>query len=75
MPMYEYQCEQCNTRFELLRPLSQADADAVCVACSNQHVRRALSLFATFARTDTSASTIPVSGGGCCGGACGCSRN
>ncbi|NJK78845.1 MAG: hypothetical protein HC914_02610 [Chloroflexaceae bacterium] len=34
MPMYEYQCEQCNTRFELLRPLSQADAD---IACSMYH--------------------------------------
>ena len=33
MPIYEYSCTDCNLKFELIRPLSQATAMATCPKC------------------------------------------
>ncbi len=30
MPLYVYQCRECNATFELLRPASEADAPVMC---------------------------------------------
>lgn len=42
MPLYEYSCSDCNTRFELLASPQYAD-DVVCVRCGSEHVHRILS--------------------------------
>lgn len=75
MPIYEYQCKTCETRFEELVRDSQA-LTARCPKCGKTEVSRLLSVFAashgTSARpTDFAAST----GGHCCGGSCGCGSN
>lgn len=59
MPIYEYQCKECQRRFELLRAYGQKDAEAACPACGATRATRQLSVFAA-----------PVSGGED-GGACG----
>ena len=80
MPVYEYFCRTCNTRYDKLRPLRDADAPVACPTCNEENSVRALSLFITVSSTSNS-RTAPresyASGGGCaCGGACGCaSRN
>ncbi len=80
MPMYEYYCQECRTRFEQLRPLSAADTVAVCPTCQHPRVQRVISLVAAFARSsDAVAPTMldmpATSSGGCCsGGSCSCSR-
>lgn len=33
MPIYEYACTECKTKFELLRSISQIDEPAECPAC------------------------------------------
>ncbi len=70
MPIYEYCCPECETKFDLLRPFSQADAPAVCPKCHHEGGRRLVSAFASFSK-DSSGSTTPISGGG--GGCSGCS--
>lgn len=75
MPLYEYYCPSCKTTLELLRPPSQADAPVNCPQCQETTPQRILSLFASSVKSNGDA-TAPVmaemTGGGCCGGACGC---
>ncbi len=65
VPIYEYICHNCESKFELLRPLSQASEAASCPCC-HQSAERILSTFACFS-TDDSGLTTPV-GGNPCGG-------
>ncbi|MBX6770515.1 MAG: zinc ribbon domain-containing protein [Chloroflexi bacterium] len=72
MPLYEYQCAACDTRFEKLSSFAHADQDVVCPICGNTHPRRLISIFATLSPSGDRASAS-ASGGGCaCGGACSC---
>ncbi len=45
MPIYEYQCLSCQHKFELIRPMSQADAPLSCQQCGASQVKRLLSVF------------------------------
>jgi putative FmdB family regulatory protein len=77
MPIYEYQCTDCDTRFDaLVKSLAVADQVA-CASCSGENVRRLVSSFATPGGFDdefTASDFMMSSGGGCCGGSCGCSH-
>lgn len=42
MPLYEYRCEACKIKFDLLRRFADADAPARCPQCG-QDSKRALS--------------------------------
>ena len=46
MPLYEYDCAECGTRFDALRAMSEADAPIACPRCGSENTRRAISLFA-----------------------------
>ena len=71
MPLYEYYCERCQQRFELLRPLSRMDGPAECPQ-GHEGGERVLSTFAAFSQRDGGEST--ALGGnpcaGCASGAC-----
>jgi putative FmdB family regulatory protein len=73
MPLYEYHCPTCNHKFQKLQPMSATGAD--CPSCE-QPARRAISVFASVSKGDSSGSDFsplpPMVGGGCCGGSCGC---
>lgn len=80
MPMYEYRCRDCDSRFERLRRMDQDDADVSCPCCQSTLVQRRVSVFAAHTRgggaMTSSEAPVAASGGGCCGGTCGCgSRN
>ena len=63
MPLYEYRCPTCRTKFELLRPMRRSSEPATCPR-GHSGATRTISLVA--ARDDESAL-------GCaCGGACNC---
>ena len=77
MPLYEYYCADCQTKFDALRPMNKADAAIQCKNCESMRTSRALSLFATFSKSHSEPQSVPSGsgfGGGCCGGACGCSH-
>ena len=69
MPIYEYVCPHCESKFELLRPMSRAAEKVSCPQCQ-QKAERVLSVFASFSR-DESGLTAPVGGNSCasCGAA------
>ena len=66
MPRYEYRCRTCEDTFEVSRPMAQSAAPAACPAGHPDTVR----LLSTVAMSGTAAAA--PSGGGCCGGSCGC---
>ena len=67
MPIYEYACMECEEHFEeLVRNQEQA---VTCPSCGKANVLKQMSTFA-FAGSQKPASL--GSGGGCCGGSCGC---
>jgi putative FmdB family regulatory protein len=77
MPLYEYLCEECETRFERLLPLSAIDDPA---SCPQGHTagRRLISIFSALSKD--SGGEPNLIGGGCggCGGGCtncACSSN
>jgi putative FmdB family regulatory protein len=76
MPLYEYYCSDCKSKFELIVSHKHADG-IVCMKCQSEQVRRLLSVFsARRAGTDDGADydTAPSMGGCACGGGgCGCS--
>ena len=42
MPLYEYECDACGRRFELIRKFSESELDA-CTLCGKSPVRRLMS--------------------------------
>lgn len=65
MPIYEYLCDQCQTKFELSRAVTEALQPA---DCPNGHpgARKLFSSFMTFNRAANGALTAVSSGGGGC---------
>ncbi len=63
MPIYEYVCSGCDSKFELLRPLSKADEGASCPRCQNT-AKRVLSTFCSFSK-DESGLTSSIGGSSC----------
>ena len=73
MPLYEYLCTACRTRFErYVRAFGEAVA---CPECHSNVVEKQLSTFAMAASSPTTAAAPRApSRSGCCGGGCGCAH-
>jgi putative FmdB family regulatory protein len=72
MPVYEYICRSCDTRFEARRTMADAGAP---IDCPDGHTdtARLLSVFASVGRSDSSPAPVasrPPAGG--CGAGCAC---
>jgi|HubBroStandDraft_2_1064218.scaffolds.fasta_scaffold2069233_1 putative FmdB family regulatory protein len=73
MPIFEYLCEDCGTKFEKLvrRPASD---EVLCPSCGQSHLEQQLSTFAAPGNGHedswTPAMTRTGEGGGCAGGMC-----
>jgi len=74
MPIYEYKCQDCGTRFEKLVRRS-ADAETLeCPSCGQKRLNQELSVFAAHANGSSKSADVPMcpSGGRCpTPGACG----
>ncbi len=46
MPLYEYYCKDCQTKFELLTTYTESLVDVECARCHGSHVRKLISVFA-----------------------------
>jgi putative FmdB family regulatory protein len=72
MPRYEYRCRACGDTFEVNRPMHESAAPTRCPSGHDDTVKL-LSTVAVGGRASGSGSSADrSSGGGCCGGACGC---
>ena len=65
MPIYEYVCVECNTKFDARRSYSQVDDPLPCPECGASDARRLLSKFTAFRSSGGSTSAISGTGGGC----------
>jgi len=71
MPIYEYTCLDCKKEFEVIRPMSQADAPVACTACGKEHVKRKLALVTAMSGgRAVSGASGGTSCGSCSGGHC-----
>lgn len=71
MASYEYRCPTCTERFEIERSIT-APATAVLCPAGHGEARRVFSPIASVGRAGSGPGPALPSGGGCCGGACGC---
>jgi len=65
MPLYEFQCPDCESRFERLVRSSDSVLKIICPTCGGEKAERLLSLFATAGPRSGSASAS--SSGDACG--------
>jgi len=75
MPIYEYRCDSCAEKFEVLTRFAERDSAQVCPSCESTKTRVLVSSFAVAGGglADASEFSGESSGGGCaCGGACSC---
>jgi putative FmdB family regulatory protein len=75
MPIYEYRCESCSGKFEVLTRFAERDAAQVCPTCESTRTRVLVSSFAFAGAGPLESLDLGPSastGGGCCGGSCGC---
>jgi putative FmdB family regulatory protein len=69
MPIYEYTCTTCKTKFEHLARSMNADVKAPCPSCGSDKTARALSVFAVSSgsgKSDAGGDDSPMCGR--CGG-------
>jgi len=75
MPIYEYTCRDCGTRFDALRSMKEADKPIECKQCHGHETNRKLSTFFAHSNGKAIAGTEAKSCSGSCGGSCnGCSH-
>ena len=67
MPIYEYQCQDCNTRFEKLVRRASETAELNCPSCGQKHISQQYSTFSAHAGGPAaSRSEAPACPGGMC---------
>ena len=79
MPIFEYRCSDCNTKFEVLHKSQEKEEDIICPKCNSNKSKKLMSSFAASmdgsssfsgsSYSDDSGSSYP--GGGCASGMCG----
>jgi len=75
MPIYEYRCEDCGSKFEKLVRRA-ADADALeCPSCGQRHLKQELSTFAAHSNGGTKPAPMPSCPGGRCSNPSMCGMN
>jgi len=73
MPIYEYRCEDCGTKFE---KLVRRNGDSVaCPSCGQAHLKSEFSIFAAHANGATKSADLPACPGGMCRTPDLCGRN
>ena len=56
MPIYEYQCQECNKRFDKFVRSFSAEDQVACPTCGSQQVRKGFSTFASLSSSTGSAA-------------------
>jgi len=77
MPIYEYRCQDCGTKFEKLVRRSTDAAALECPSCGKQHLEQELSTFAAHANGSPKSEGAPACPSGRCSnpGMCGMNFN
>ncbi|MAE10752.1 MAG: FmdB family transcriptional regulator [Dehalococcoidales bacterium] len=57
MPLYEYECLNCEEQFELLRNIGDSDETVKCPSCQEKSSKRVFSIFGTVSSSPACAPT------------------
>ena len=60
MPIYEYECNKCEEKFELRRSIADSDSEVECPKCGAENPQRVFSVFAVSSSSTTCASDAPT---------------
>ncbi|MBM4418712.1 MAG: zinc ribbon domain-containing protein [Chloroflexi bacterium] len=74
MPIYEFACSGCGSRFERSMSFSAVATAVACPDCGRGNTEKLMSSFFSFSRGTAMAGQTAVTAPsmGCCGGGCGC---
>ena len=72
MPIYEYKCEDCGTKFE---KLVRGGTAVECPSCGQDHLKQEYSTFAARANGSQQEAAMPSCPSGMCSNPGFCSRN
>ena len=50
MPIYEYKCEKCKSKFEVLQSINADNKGLTCPKCGEPKPKKVFSLFSSFGR-------------------------
>ena len=75
MPIFEYKCESCGTKFEKLLRRAEDRSGLACPDCGQDHLSQQYSTFAARANGLSAASEMPSCPGGMCSNPGFCGRN
>jgi putative FmdB family regulatory protein len=65
MPLYEYTCQECQNRFEVLQRIGEGAEGVQCPECDSDDIEKE---FSTFASASDSGGMSFGGGSGACGG-------
>ena len=74
MPIYDYQCAECGTIYDVFHKVREVTEDVVCPQCSSSKHVRLISAPAVSVKGSghSMPESMPSCGdGSCCGGSCG----
>ena len=78
MPIFEYRCSDCDTKFEVLHKSHEKEEDIICPKCKSNKSKKLMSSFAAsmdgssgFSGSRYSDDSGPSYSGGCASGMCG----
>ena len=68
MPIYEYRCQDCGSKFEKLVRRAAEAYEVECPSCGQKHLQQELSTFAAHANSGASkkSADLPPCAGGTC---------
>ena len=77
MPIYEYLCQDCGTKFEKLVRRSADASETQCPSCGQKHLQQEFSTFAAHANGSPKSADMPACPSGQCSnpGMCGMNFN
>jgi putative FmdB family regulatory protein len=64
MPIFEYKCDDCGTKFEKL--VRRSGDEVLCPSCGQNHLKQELSTFAAHANGAPKQQSMPSCPGGMC---------
>jgi putative FmdB family regulatory protein len=70
MPIYEYKCSDCGTKFDVIRLIKDADAPINCQTCNGLNTSRSISLFYAQSGERIVAGDVSRGCSNCSGGSC-----
>lgn len=76
MPVFEYKCSKCGTKFEIFHKSTVNQEEVICPECSSKEITKLFSSFSpstghSHAGCESGSCPAGLQSGGCPGGMCG----